>query len=246
MLVIAVACFIGILLGGSKSQIFSACQQELGGARAYHLNAESGIISRGSHFCRHMIKGTGVLRSLIVMVALTFTTTAFAQEDWWCRNNSERLNDLRPALERVMARVELVPPDEADYIRKEEDKATQQGIQQALQQGASIGSISSNRLIALRKRRFYPAAKFHESAGSVQKNFEAAERATSAKDVATHLIDALSGMSSLATSMQAFIEIDAEREQPTLSRKDNWDMRSDAHIVRELTTRVLRCIVKGL
>jgi hypothetical protein len=233
-------------LGGSKSQIFGARRQDLFGDAGHTINRSSRVISRGSYFDNHMKREQTVLKSLIVMVAMMLTTTAFAQEDSWCRENSQRLKDLRPALERAMARVELVPPDEADYIQKEEGEATQQGIQQAFQQGVSIDSISSNRLNALRKRRFYPAAKFHDYAGSVMNNFKAAEHATSAKDVAKHLIDALSGMSNVETSMKAFIEIDAEREQPTLSRKDNWDIENSAHLVRLFTTRLLQCIVKGL
>ena len=124
-----------------------------------------------------------MLKSLIVMIALMFTiAAALAQETPYemlkqCRNISQSFSLLRGFLEDVMPPVELVPPDEADYIRKEEDKALQQ-----------TDPNRSNRLSALYNRRFYNAAAFHKFAGRVMENLEAAEHATATRDVARHLI----------------------------------------------------------
>ena len=182
---------------------------------------------------RSMKREQAVLKSLIVMIALMFTTTAFAQEQ--CKS----ISLARSSLDRLMAHVETVPLDEADYIRREEDQASKEFF-------SDQPSISKDRIYALYKRPLYVAAKFHEYAGSVMKNFKAAERATSAKDVAAHLIDAMSGMPQLAAIIQTFIMLDSERKQPTLSEKDMDGMRMDRHLINELTKQILQCIVKGL
>jgi hypothetical protein len=180
-----------------------------------------------------MKREQAVLKSLIVMIALMFTTTALAQEK--CHSISHP----RSSLDRIMAHVEIVPLDEADYIRREEDQAVKEFF-------SDQPSISKNRFNALYKRPLFVAAKFHEYAGSVMKNLKAAERATSAKDVAAHLIDAMSGMSNLAEIMHTFIVLDGERKQPTLSEKDMDDMRKDELLMNESAKQILQCIVKGL
>jgi hypothetical protein len=174
-----------------------------------------------------------VLRSLIVVIALMFTTTALAQEK--CLSISHP----RSSLDRIMAHVEIVPLDEADYIRRETDQAVKEFF-------SDQPSISKNRLYALYKRPLYVAAKFHEHAGSVMKNLQAAESATSAKDVAAHLIDAMSGMSDLAEIMQKFIVLDGMRKQPTLSVEDIYYVRMDRGLVNESTKQILQCVVKSL
>ena len=61
-----------------------------------------------------MKREQAVLRSLIVVIALLmFTTTALAQEQ--CKS----IGEINRILVRLLDHVELVPPDEADYIRKE-------------------------------------------------------------------------------------------------------------------------------
>jgi hypothetical protein len=180
-----------------------------------------------------MKREQAVLRSLIVVIALMFTTTAFAQEK--CHSISDSIK----SLDRIMAHVEIVPLDEADYIRRESDQAVKEFF-------SGQPSISKNRFNALYKRPLFVAAKFHEYAGSVMKNFKAAERATSAKDVAAHMIDAMSSMSDLAEIMQTFIMFDGDRKQPTLSEKDMDGMRMDRRLMNEATKQILQCVVKGL
>jgi hypothetical protein len=184
------------------------------------------------------------------MIALMFTTAAFAQDTSAalakekCLPNSQSLYHLRSSLEEVIALVELVPPDEADYIRKEEGNALKQA--DPLQQAGPSRSNGFNRLTALRKRTFYPAAKFHDSAGMVTKNLEAADRATEAKDLARHLIDALSGTFKLAETTNDFIEADGKRERPTLGQQDKNRMTLSTYFLNSFTASTLQCVVKGL
>jgi hypothetical protein len=167
-----------------------------------------------------------VLKSLTVVIALMFATAASAQGQ--CRNVSE----IHRNLDRIINQVELVPPDEANYIRAEKAKALEQQ--------------NRNRFNAVYNRRFYAAAEFHDDATVVKQNVVAAERATAAKDVAGYLIVALSRLSDLKSSMNDFIEVDGKRPQPTLSNKDRENMSFDIGIVKGQTTDILQCVVKGL
>ena len=153
-----------------------------------------------------------MLKSLTVVIALTFATAASAQGQ--CQNVSE----IHRNLDRIINQVELVPSDEAKYIKAEKAKA--------------LEHRNENRFMAIYNRRFYAAAQFHDDAAVVMQNVEAAERATVAKDVATYLIVVLSRLSDLASSMNDFIEADGKRQQPTLSRKDRESIAFDIAIVK--------------
>ena len=125
----------------------------------------------------------------------------------------------------------MVPPDEANYIRAEKTKALEQR--------------NRNRFDAIYSRRFYAAAEFHNDAAVVIQNIAAAERATSAKDVARYLIVILSRLSVLKSSMDDFVKADGKRQQPTLSEEDKGNLY-DITILNGQTTAVLQCVVKGL
>jgi hypothetical protein len=167
-----------------------------------------------------------VLKSLIVMIAVMFTTAALAQEQ--CRSISE----IHRGLDRIVDRVETVPPDEANYIRTEKAKALEQQ--------------NPNRFGALYHRHFYAATEFHDDAAVVMQNVEAAEHAAAAKDIARYLIVVLSRLSDLKTSMNDFIEADGTRQQATLSKEDKQTMQYMILAVKSQTTIILQCVVKGL
>jgi hypothetical protein len=57
---------------------------------------------------------------------------------------------------------------------------------------------------------------------------------------------ALSHVTDLASSVDAFIETDGKRQQPTLSRKDKENIAFNIASVKLQTTNTLQCVVKGL
>jgi hypothetical protein len=167
-----------------------------------------------------------VLKSLIVVIASMFTTAAFAQGQ--CRS----IDEIHRILDRIVDRVELVPPDEANYIRTEKEKALEQQ--------------NRNRFNAIYNRRFYAAAQFHDDAAVVMQNVVAAESATAAKEVASYLIVVLSRLSDLASSMNDFVEADGKRQQATLSKEDKEQIPYEIAAVKSQTTSTLQCVVRGL
>ena len=185
-----------------------------------------------------------MLKSLIVMIALMFTTAASAREECkstklWSyseinRTEGKSISEINRILTRFLDRVELVPPEEADYIRKELAKAFD-------------GQVDSDRITALRGRRYYAAALLRDDVAKVMQEVEAAERATTPKDVASHLIEILSWtIPNLYQTAQSFFQTDDKRQQPTASKKDQVDMDSNIAEARFVAADILQCIVKGL
>jgi len=167
-----------------------------------------------------------VLKSLIVAIALVFTTAASAQ------SQCQSVNDIHRALNRIVDRIELVPPDEANYIRTEKTTA--------------LAQQNRARFNAVYNRRFYAATEFHDDAAVVIQNVVAAEGATSAKDVARYLIVVLSRLSDPKSSMDDFVLADSKRQQPTLSQEDKGSLSYDITGVKGLTTNILQCVVRSL
>ena len=74
-----------------------------------------------------------------------------------------------------------------------------------------------------------------------------AERATTPKDVASHLIEILWWtIPNLYQTAQSFFQADDKRQQPTVSKKDQVDMDSNIAEARFIAADILQCIVKGL
>ena len=71
-----------------------------------------------------------------------------------------------------------MPPEEADYIRKEQAKAFD-------------GKLDLKRLSAVQSRRYYTAAVLRDNVAKVMQEVEAAKRATTQKDAANDLIEIL-------------------------------------------------------
>jgi hypothetical protein len=126
-----------------------------------------------------------VLKSLIVVIALMFTTTVFAQVQ--CKaptpwsgyddpNRTESVSDINRIMKRFLTWVELVPPQEADYIRKEL---------------ANQNSNYAERLKKLSEQRYYTTVRLRDAVAVMMQQVEAAERATARRDVASLLIDVL-------------------------------------------------------
>lgn len=168
-----------------------------------------------------------MLKSLVVVIAWMFTTVALAQG-----SPCQSISHIQRNLQRIVDRVELVPPDEANYIRTEKAKALEQR--------------NRSRFDAVYNRRFFAATEFHNDAAVVTQNIAAAERATAPKDVARYLIVVLSRLGDLTSSMNDFIEADGKRQQPTLSKEDKGNLSYDITMVKGLTTDILQCVVKGL
>lgn len=155
-----------------------------------------------------------------------FTTAGLAQAQ--CQS----INEIHLILDRSVDRVEMVPPDEANYIRTEKERALQQQ--------------NRNRFNAVVSRRFFATAQFHDDAAVAMQNVVAAESATAANDVARYLMVVLSRLSDLTSSMNDFIEADGTRQQATLSKDDKERMTFEITLVKGQTTSILQCIVKGL
>ena len=181
-----------------------------------------------------------MLKSLIVVIALMFTTTAFAQEQ--CKSTGE----INRFLVSLLDHVELVPPDETDYIRKEYDAASIPLIQQR----DLKRSLSEDRLKRLEARRLYPAFLLRDNTARAKQSVEAAERATTAKDRAMLLIEVLTRMRVLDHTVGWFNQADDKRQQPTqqptMSQYDKLIMGASVFEATDLTTDILRCVVKGL
>lgn len=171
-------------------------------------------------------RGMAVLKFLLVTTVLMFTTAALAQSP--CQS----VNDIHRNLNRIVDRIELVPPDEANYIRAEKVKTLEQQ--------------NRGRFNAVYNRRFYAATEFHNDAAVVIQNVVAAEGATSSKDVASYLIVVLSRLSDLKSSMDDFIQADSKRQQPTLSPEDKSNLSYDITALKGLTTNILQCVVRRL
>ena len=170
------------------------------------------------------------------------TTTALAQEQCkstklWSysdRTEGKSISEINHILARFLDRVELVPPEEADDIRKEQAKAFD-------------GKVESDRLIALQGRRYYAAVLLRDDVAKVMQDVEAAERVTTPKDVASHLIEILSWtMPNLYETAQFFFRTDDKRQQSTVSKNDRVDMESNIAEARFVAADILKCIVKGL
>ena len=170
-----------------------------------------------------------MLKSLIVVIALMFTTTAFAQE------NCKSISEINRVLASFLDHVEPVPPDETDYIRKEYDAAS-----------AASMPLSEDRFKRLQARRLYTAFLLRDNTARAKQSVEAAERATTAKDRATLLIEVLSRMRVLDHTVSWFNQADDKRQQPTMSQYDKVIMGASVFDATDLTTDILRCIVKGL
>lgn len=167
-----------------------------------------------------------VLKFLLVTTVLMFTTAALAQSP--CQS----VNDIHRSLTRIIDRVELAPPDEANYIRTEKAKALEQQ--------------NRGRFNAVYNRRFYAATEFHNDAAVVMQNVVAAEGASSTKEAASYLIVVLSRLSDLKSSMDDFIQADSKRQQPTLSSEDKGNLSYEITGLKGLTTNILQCVVRRL
>jgi hypothetical protein len=179
-----------------------------------------------------------VLKVLFAMIALMFTTTAFAQEQckstkWDNSTEGKGISDINRILARIMDRVEPVPPEEADYIRKELELAE--------------ANRQLDRITPLHGRRYYASARLRDAVAKAMREVEAAQRATMPKDVARHLIETLSStIPHLYETSEYFVKTDNKREQHTMSIKDRVDMGMDIAEARFVAADILQCIVKSL
>ncbi len=192
-----------------------------------------------------MKREQAVLRSLIVMVALMLTTTAFAQEQ--CRstipwsygdppNRTYSVDDIARLMNLVLNHVELVPPDEADHIRKELAKQNEK--------------FDADGLKKLQGRRYFTNIRLRDAFAKVVQEVEAAKRATAQKDVASHLIEILYN-TDLDDMAKLYMDEYAKRV-PFVEGAKNVEGTNLAETffnifeARFVAATVLRCIVTGL
>jgi hypothetical protein len=190
----------------------------------------------------HQNKEQAVLRSLIVIIALMFTTSALAQER--CKaifsysdiNRTVGIDDIdeiNRILARFLGRVERVPREENDYIWKELYK----------QESGEV-SLDLDRVNALQGRRYYPAAFLrHEFAKVMQKVNLAAKGATK-KNAMSHLIEVLSDVGTLYRTGESFFQMNKNR-QPT-AEIDQVEMLMIIYEAQWATASIMQCLLKGL
>ena len=176
-----------------------------------------------------------MLKSLIIMIALMFTTAALAQEQ--CKsttpwsysdsgiNRTESISDINRIMTRLLGRVEFVPQEEAQYIRRE----------LAL---TFDGKVDLDRLKKLQGRRYFRATLLRDDVTKVMQEAEMAERAATPKVAADYLISILSStMPDLYSTAEQY-----KQQGPAVS----FDIGLDIVEARFVAAAVLQCIVKGL
>ena len=187
-----------------------------------------------------MKREQAVLRSLIVVIALMFTTTAVAQVQ--CKapnpwsgyddpNRTESVSDINRIMKRFLTGVELVPPQEADYIRKELAKQN--------------NNYDPERLKKLSEQRYYTTIKLRDAVAVMMQQAEAAERATARRGVASHLIDILYDVNVESTATR-YLDEYAKRVPYVEGAFNPARMLMDIAEARFVAATVLRCIVHGL
>jgi hypothetical protein len=198
-------------------------------------SVRDGNLQEGKY--NHMKREQAVLRSWIVVIALMFTTTAFAQVQ--CKaatswsyddpNRTESVSDINRIMKRFLTWVELVPPQEADYIRKELAK----------QQNEKFDLVG---LKKLQGRRYYTTIRLRDAVAVMMQQAEAAERVTARRDVASHLIEVLYTDDVTSVAQQNVDEY-AKRVPYVEGAFNPAGMLMEARFV---AAAVLQCIVKGL
>jgi hypothetical protein len=177
-----------------------------------------------------------MLKSLIVMIALMFTTTAVAQckspTPWSYSdiNRTESIGDINRIMTRLLGRVELVPSEEADYIRKELAKQNEK--------------FDADGLKKLQGRRYFKNIRLRDAVAKVVQEVEVAKRTTVQRDVASHLIEILYD-DDLSTTAQRYLDEYAKRVPFVEGEKNPAEIVLDVGEARFVAAAVLRCIVKG-
>ena len=173
-----------------------------------------------------MNREQGVLKSLIVIIAMMFTTAALAQE------KCESIGEINRTLVRLLDHVELVPPEETDYIRRELK--------------AALKGAGGERFAALQDRHFYAAVVLRDKIASLMQKVEEAERETNAKRVAGNLLLVLSNMTSLYGDLIFFTQADDKRREPTMLKWEKMEMTMRLIEANGLTFEILLCLVRDL
>jgi hypothetical protein len=144
---------------------------------------------------------------------------------------SDRVARIDNTMKSIVNAVEEVPPDEANYIRSE--------MQKALEQSNKV------RFNAITNRHYFAAFQFQEDAKVLLQNLDAAKTA-SGRDLARYLIVVLSRMGDLQVTMDQYISTDMHRSPSVLRDSDREKMFFDMPVSKGETVSLLQCVVSVL
>ncbi|MDH2349559.1 hypothetical protein QCM80_02525 [Bradyrhizobium sp. SSUT112] len=151
-----------------------------------------------------------------------------------CRDQghtSQRVEAIRANVVALQDSVEMVPPDEAAFIRSEAQKALDQS--------------NSARYNAVVNRRYFRALQFHDDAQVALDNLEAAKNA-SGKDLARYLVVVLSRLGEVNERMIAFIDADSHRASPTLDKARRDEIYYRLPAAKAVVVSLLQCVISVL
>jgi hypothetical protein len=183
-----------------------------------------------------MKKRRRFLIGLAIVTSSFGSTAAFAQiiGDQQCKNpqyTASKVAEIRTSIARLNDAVEMVPPEEAEYIRAESKQA--------------MAQQNRVRFNAVVKRHYYPALEFHTDAKVALDNLDAAKNATG-KDLARYLVVVLSRLGELSSSMSNFMDADKSRPSPTLTDEMRQTMYYFLPSAKSQSVSLLQCVISVL
>ncbi|WP_442548164.1 hypothetical protein [Bradyrhizobium ottawaense] len=188
-----------------------------------------------------MLRSSGVTLIIYRLLAVTGVLclsceAGFSQTigDPKCRDQthtSQRVEAIRKNVVALRDFVEMVPPDEAAYIRSEAQKALDQR--------------NSARYNAVANRRYFRALQFHDDAQVALDNLDAAKNA-SGKDLARYLVVVLSRLGEMNERMLAFMDADGRRDAPTLDKATRDEIYYRLPAAKAVVVSLLQCVINVL
>lgn len=166
-------------------------------------------------------------RLLILM--LLWALPAHAQSCTVPGELSDRLDQTQQKLDRIGRSIEGVPPGDRDFILQEEK--------------AALDSRNSARFRVIAAHRYYAAAKAHAEIEAVRAHLARARSNLSGRRPAQHAIDALRGYAELSRKLHEYIDNDAQRAEPILSRTARQDLYFLLQITASDIANAAKCAV---
>ncbi len=145
------------------------------------------------------------------------------------------LAELKDLYESIADFVEAVPPSEAEYIRNEERAAFDKGNE------ARFELVFSN--------QFYHALHVRDGVDEATGYISAAISGRYSGTVdgqVSALIDALQVAGALTSSVSEYIDFDARRPQPVLSKDDRVNLSARMELARSATADTAKCLLKEM
>jgi hypothetical protein len=173
---------------------------------------------------------------VLTLFFLMLSPHAYAQMigDQRCKDQqftSGQVDNLLRIIRSISDIVEMVPPDEANYIHNEARIALEQ------QNRARFNTVAG--------RRYYAALQFHDDAKVVVQNLTAA-RSASGRDLARYLVVVLSGFIDFNNATKSYIDADRKRNSPVLTEENRSTMYYDLPFAKSQTVSLLQCVISVL